>query len=358
MRSDSFLETNFKTDFQFMDFPARPHPRVAWSFPEGTIDLESLCPAQCLSGDEEETRAVSLEPRWRELLPRLADLGPVLGSAASGGLSAAQLWPAPDFTWIPGTGTAMDVRHGTEIDPGQLGGVLAVVEQGSGSQEMVNLQFFDRSGAGCLKLILTNLSDLAAFRSLVADFGGGFGVMPSSSAPLAGGGVPCPGTSAVSAEQVRGLWQGLPRTSPDQDFPGIPGCRRERAFALAGADRAWRLPGDGMRQAVCGVMQAGGMLRVTVRNRAVLAHVQFNPTHSQECACGTTFFSPSSQLTLRRQADVMDVWVVRHPEPHGAARLEIECFGFGGFCGAVGIVADPAVPLLEWAALLQAARPR
>lgn len=302
-------------------------PRLAYSFPQGTFDLEEVRPDACVYAEEDGTAAVALEENWLALFPRLRGLGGVLASVMAGPLSVAQTWMPPDFMRVPGSDILMESSSGSEIDMRRLGRVLAVVEQGQNGQELANLQFFDHAGVGCLKILLTNLSDLEAFHHLVADFGCSCRMPAPPPFPAREEHEFLP-LRRPSRDQVRGLWHGLGRSAPDHFFPGLDAVPRLSALAAAGPDLAWSIDHDTFMRAIgCG-MDAGATLEVTARNGALLSHASLNPTHRSQCPCGTTFFSSWSQLTLRRPAG-MDgsIMVSRLPAtPRQVPALQLEYY--------------------------------
>ncbi|MES2707261.1 MAG: hypothetical protein V4726_11735 [Verrucomicrobiota bacterium] len=309
-----------------MDHSPPSPPRLAYSFPHGTFDLEEVRPDACVYAEEDGTAAVALEENWLALFPRLRGLGGVLASVMGGPLSVAQTWMTPDFLRVPGSDILMETVTGSEIDMRRLGRVLAVVEQGHDSQELANLQFFDLAGAGCLKILLTNLSDLDAFHRIVADFGCSYRMPtpPPRRASEENGALPL---CRPSTGQVRGLWHGLGRSAPDHFFPGLDEVPRLSALDAAGPDLTWPIDHDTFMRALdCG-MEPGATLEVTVRNAALLSHASLNPTHRNQCPCGTTFFSPWSQLTLRRPVNPGPVRVSQLPAaPRQPAALQLEYY--------------------------------
>lgn len=309
--------------------PSIPSPsRLAYSFPNGTFDLEEVRPDACVYAGEDGTSAVALEENWLALLPRLRSLGGVLASVVGRPLSVAQTWMPAEFLRIPGSDVLMEASTGSEIDMRRLGRVLAVVEQGHDAQELANLQFFDLTGAGCLKILLTNLSDTDAFHRLVADFGCRYRLPDPSRRPEECGYGPL-SPEAVSPEEVRGLWHGLGRSAPDHFFPGLDEIPRLAALRAAEPGLAWAVNHETFMRALdCG-MESGASLEAAVRNAAVLSYGSLSPTHRNQCPCGTTFFSPWSQLTLRRPANggSGSVWAVRLPaRPRQPAAVQLEYY--------------------------------
>lgn len=316
--------------------PPRPRPRLAYSFPRGTFDLEDIRPDACMFAEEDGTAAVALEENWPALFPRLRDLGGVLASVMSGPLSLAQTWMPPDFLRIPGTDVMLESATGSEIDMRRLGRVLAVVEQGSESQEMANLQFFDLAGDGCLKILLTNLSDTSAFHNLVSDFGCSYR-MPVPPTRREASKRETLALTGADPEMVRGLWHGIARSAPDHFFPGLDEVPRLAALDAAGPEFAWTIPHETFMRALdCG-MEPGAALEISVRNSAVLSHGSLNPTHRNQCPCGSTFFSSWSQLTIRRPADEGPIRVSRLPGSNGKpGMLQLECYTSSGhFAGTI-----------------------
>jgi hypothetical protein len=84
-------------------------------------------------------------------------------------------------------------------------------------------------------------------------------------------------------------------------------------------------------------MEPGAALEISVRNAAVLSHGSLNPTHRNQCPCGSTFFSSWSQLTIRRPAEEGPIRATRLPaRPGQPAIVQIECYTpTGHFAGTV-----------------------
>lgn len=290
-----------------MDSFSSSETRIIYSFPRRTFDLRSLCPAHACDTEGGLAQAVHLDGRWPRLFRRLRELDLVLACAGRGPVSMAAAWAAPELECHPGADHWLCLESGAEIRPAAFGGCMAVVEQAACGQQMASLQFFDRDGEGCLKLLLTNGSDLEAFESLVRAHAGArrtlhFGRKTRPAPPPA---VPC------STEAIHAAWEGLARSLPDSAFPGLEGVPRHDALAAAGVDKAWRLPCWVARQALKSMTEHGVPLGGAVRNSAVFLPVGLWPRRQGRCQCGVTYFGETSQLTLRRMTPGASAWATR-----------------------------------------------
>ncbi|MES2595987.1 MAG: hypothetical protein V4662_11655 [Verrucomicrobiota bacterium] len=250
--------------------------RISYSFPESTFDLEALCPRHVFEADGGSALAVQLDGRWPRLFRHLHELDLILACAGHGPVSMASAWAAPQFDGYPGSGTWLCLDSGAELTPSALGGGMAVIEQGATGQQLASIQFFDRDGQGCLKLLLTNGSDLDAFESLVRAHACGrkmtqFGLKPRAS---------CRSESVPDTVMVRAVWDGLSRSLPDSSFPGLEGVSRHDALVAVGQDKAWRLPRWVVRQTLQSMIEHAVPLGGAVRNEAVFLPAGFWPTHS------------------------------------------------------------------------------
>ncbi len=312
--------------------------RISYSFPESTFDLEALCPRYVFEADGGATLAVQLDGRWPEFFQHLYELDLVLACAGHGPVSMASAWAAPQFDCYPGSSALLCLESGVELTPSAFGGGMAVVEQAATGQQLASLQFFDRHGHGCLKLLLTNGSDLDAFESLVRDHACGrrmtqFGLKTRASQRS---------ESVPDTEMVRAVWDGLSRSLPDSSFPGLEGVSRHDALAAVGQDKAWRLPRWVVRQTLQSMIEHSVPLGGAVRNEAVFLPVGFWPTHSGECSCGVTLFGETSQFTLRGSQVGGDTWGTRFTR----GDQEVICVEFyddrGNFAAGLGIRSEAA----------------
>ncbi|TDU81149.1 putative heme degradation protein [Prosthecobacter fusiformis] len=314
-----------------MDSTSRHSPRIAYSFPAQTFDLRRVRPEWCFEADGGAAMAIHLDGNWPRFFKHLRELGLVMATAARGPVSMATAWEKPLFQAYPGGDEWLCLDSGAEIRPSAFGGAMAVVED-AGGQQVASFQFFDRSGEGCLKILVTNWSDYEVYEDLVSRHASGrrtiqFGQKAETSPEM-----PAPDTATV-----RQLWNGLSRSLPDTVFPGLEGVSRLSALAAVGQDLAWRLPRRVVRQALQSMTLAQVPLGGAVRNEAVFMPTGFFPTHWGDCGCGTTFFGEASQLTLRGSRHRGQAWATRFLLG-GEEIICIEMFNIRGeFAGGVGL---------------------
>ncbi len=315
-------------------------PRISYSFPDHTFDLQALCPRHVFEADERTALAVQLDGDWPRIFQRLSDLDLILACAGHGPVSMASAWAVSEFDEYPGAHSWICLESGVEITPAAFGGGMAVIEQAASGQQLASLQFYDRQGEGCLKLLLTHGSDLDAFESLVRAHASGrrtvqFG--PKLRDHQSPGAV-------VDTAAVRAAWDGLSRSLPDSSFPGLEGISRHDALSAAGQDRAWRLPRWVVRQTLQSMIEHAVPLGGAVRNEAVFLPVGFWPTHTGQCQCGVTLFGETSQFTLRGGQIAGDTWATRFTR----GSQEVICVEFyddrGAFAAGLGIRHEAA----EW----------
>ncbi len=346
--------------------------RIAYSFPEGTFDLRSLCPHAWFEADDGWTTAVRLGGHLPSLFRRLEHLGVILVSAQSGPVSLADTWERPSFQWVAHTGEFVELRSGAEVRLAALKTAMAVVQEVE-DQQVASIQFFDAQGAGGLKLMMTNWSDLEFFEALVTIHARsreegqadgrlerlGLNLNPGGAASSstrglghrAGGAmpaVPAMEDSATTQAQghahdaatVRRLWSGLARSLPDSDFPGMQGLSRREGLAMAGGDMAWAVSREQVLRAVEAMAARGVLMGGAVRNGLAILPAAFRPRHWNPCGCGQTFFSGRSQFTLRRCCGAGEAWAVRF----STATDEVVCLEFydeeGRFSGGLGLGAE------------------
>ncbi len=309
-----------------------PH-RIAFSFVQGTFDIDRMKPVLWQVEEDTASAHVQLDARWERLLPALSKVGILMACAPSGPATVAVALENARLEPVPNSADWVCLDSGMEVCPANLGGVIAAIEGLEGGQETASLQFFDRNGEGCLKLMATNRTDIAAFEALVgrhaaARHSTSFGnrVMP-----------PSQGGDSPDAQTVRSLWDGLRRTLPETFFPGLEGVSRRRALAVAGPDHAWQVRTTSVSSLMRVMTLADAPLGVGLRNQAVFLPVGMYPSHWNDCACGTTFFSTAAQVTLRHLIHQSETWVTRFI----VKSREVLCLELydrqGRFCAGVGL---------------------
>lgn len=257
-----------------------------------------------------------------------------MACAPSNPVTAAVALKGARFEPVPHSHDWVCLETGVEICSAKLGGVLATVEPLEGVQQTAALQFFDRSGEGCLKLLVTNRSDITAFEHLVSCHAMPQHITPfgptGSDASLALGTEP-------DAQAVRSLWGGLRRTLPTSTFPGLEGVSRRRALGVAGPQHAWQIRETAVMPLIRAMTLADAPLGIGVRNEAVFLPAGMCPTHWADCCCGTTFFAGTSQLTMRHELSHAQAWVTRF-EVHGRETLCLEIYDqAGNFRAGLGL---------------------
>lgn len=323
-----------------MELPFMPTPptrRLAFSLPLGTFDLDRLHPELWEVDEAAGTAVVGLDGHWPRLLIGLSKTGLLMASVSAGPVSFAAALMPPRFEPIPDSAEWICLESGTQFCPANFGGALAVIER-CGQQQMMSIQIFDRTGEGCLKLLATNLTDVAALEELVRRHACGRSRMyfGDRAAP------PRVVERVPDAATVRSLWSGLRRTLPETFFPGMGEVTRQRALAVAGADHAWPVPSSAVSRLLEAMTLADAPMGGAVRNGAVFLPVGFYPNRWGHCECGVTFFSESVQLTLRRTLNQAQTWVTRFTQ--GSA--EVLCLEIYDeheqFCAGIGLRPEAA----------------
>lgn len=312
--------------------------RIAFSFVQGTFDIDRMRPALWEVDDETGSAHVQLDARWQRLLPALSQTGIWMASTPSGPVTAAVALETARFEPVPDSADWVCLQSGIEICPANLGGVIAALEPLENGQQTASLQFFDRRGEGCMKLLATNRSDIAAFEALVARHAsarhGAHFEHQDTQRSLLG--------ATPDAQTVRSLWDGLRRTLPDTLFPGMEGVSRQRALAVAGPEHAWRIRSTAVPPLMRAITLADAPLGIGVRNNAVFLPVGMYVSHWNDCACGTTFFSTAAQFTLRNFIHQADTWVTRFT----VKSREVLCLEIydqtGRFCAGIGLRPEAA----------------
>lgn len=314
-----------------MDSASQETPRLAYSFPADTFDLRHLRPECCFEADGGTATAIHLDGDWPRFFRHLHHMGVMMVTAAHGPVSLATAWDSPRFESFPGSDELLCLETGGEIRPAAFGGGMAVVENVRG-QQVASFQFFDRGGSGCLKLLVTNASDLDVFEDLAARHASRKRSVPFGQKNGSPDMSPPPETA-----QVRRMWNGLARSLPSSAFPGLEGVSRLSALEAAGGDLAWRLPRRVVRQALQQMTLSQAPLGAAVRNEAVFLPAGFYPSHWGECGCGTTFFSETSQFTLRCARHRGQAWATRF-DLGGQEIICLELYDAeGGFAAGVGL---------------------
>lgn len=305
-------------------------PRIAYSFPEDTFDFRVRHPKLYFETQNGNATAIRLDGNWQTFFKRLPELGLIMASTSSGSVSMATAWGSPAFHEYPGAAELVCLESGTELCPSALSGGIAVIEEYQGMQ-VASFQLFDRQGEGCLKLLLTNGSDLEVFDDLVKRHGIHyrrelFGQKCETKLESA----------KPNTVTVRRLWNGLSRSLPDSNFPGLDGVTRRTALEVAGKDLAWRLPYWVVRQAFQLMCEEDALMSGAIRNEAVFMPAKLVFSRWGQCDCGTTWYGPLSQLTLRT-AEVHDIWATRFVR--GASEsISLEWYDpQGRFCGSMGV---------------------
>lgn len=326
------------------------HPRIAFSFEPGIFDIDRMRPARWEVEEGTEAGHVPLDARWELLLPALARCGTLMACAPSGPATVAVALEGARFEAVPDSADWVCLESGVEICPASLGGVIAAIEGLESGRQTASLQFFDRRGEGCLKLLATNRTDIAAFEALVrrhasahlaAHFGTPVMLLPRLE-------------TVPEARTVRSLWDGLRRTLPETSFPGLEGVSRRRALAVAGPDLAWPLRTSSVSSLLRVMTLADAPLGIGLRNEAVFVPVGMCPGHWNDCACGTTFFSSAAQFTLRHLIHQCEAWVTRF-EALGQEVLCLELYDQAGrFHAGVGLRPEATrAQQVQWAGWLR-----
>lgn len=318
--------------------------RIAFSFVPGTFDIARMKPALWEVDEEMGSAHVPLDARWERLLPALSRTGTLMACAPSGPATVAVALEQARFEPVPNSADWVCLESGIEICPANLGGVIAAIEELEGGQQTASLQFFDRHGEGCLKLLATSRTDLAGFEGLV----GRHATVRQST--HFGSEVSRPLLDAEPDPQtVRSLWDGLRRTLPETSFPGQEGVSRRRALAVAGAERAWQVRSTALPPLLRAMTLADAPLGMGLRNSAVFLPAGMYPSHWSDCACGTTLFSTAAQLTLRHLIHHSEVWVTCFI----VKSQEILCLELydkhGSFCTGIGLRPEAtSAQLAQW----------
>jgi putative heme degradation protein len=313
---------------------ARTTHRIAFSFAPDTLDIRRMRPAVWSLEEETGSAHTALEASWSCLLPRLANLGLIMACVPSGPVTVATALHQARFEAVPDSPEWVCVESGIELCPANFGGVLAALEPMKDGQQTASLQFFDRAGEGCLKLMITNHSDLAAFEEIVRlhaspHLTGHFGSVGHTALLLS--------EEEPDAQVVRSLWSGLRRTLPTSAFPGMDGVSRRRALAVAGAHHAWRLRETAVLPLIRAMTLADAPIGIGVRNDAVFLPVGMRLSHWADCCCGTTFLASAAQLTLRHELNACECWATRF-ELRGSEVLSLEIYDtIGRFRAGLGL---------------------
>ncbi len=307
--------------------------RIAFSFEPGTFDIGRMKPGLWEVDEETGSAHVQLDARWARLLPALEKTGILMACAPSGPATAAVALEQARFEPVPNSADWVCLESGMEICPASLGGVIAAMEQLETGQQTASLQFFDRQGEACLKLLATNRTHVAAFEDLVRCHAGGRtgGRFESESW------TPAPLETVPDARAVRSLWNGLRRTLPETSFPGLEGLSRRRALAVAGRGHAWQMRTTAVPSLLRVMTLADAPLGIGLRNEAVFLPAGMYPSHWSDCVCGTTFFSTTAQITLRHLIQRSEAWVTRFV----VGTREVLCLELydqhGRFCAGLGL---------------------
>lgn len=300
----------------------RNQARIAFSFSPGMLDIERMKPAFWTLDEETGSAHAQLDARWHRLLPALEKIGLLMACAPAGPVTTAVAARRLRFSPVPDSAEWVCLETGIELCPANLGGVLAALEPLESGQHTASLQFFDRAGEGCLKLMLTNHSDVTAFEDFVCRH-----AMPRHLAHFGPSGNACSLVldAEPGAQAVRNLWGGLRRTLPSSAFPGMEGVSRRRALAAAGPQHAWRVRETAVQPLVRAMTLADAPLGIGVRNDAVFMPAGMCLSHWADCCCGTTFFASAAQLTLRHELNACECWVTRF-ELRGSEVLSLEIY--------------------------------
>lgn len=309
------------------------HHRIAFSFEPGIFEIARMRPALWEVDEDTSSAHAQLDARWERLLPALGRLGTLMACAPSRPATVAVALERARFEPVPDSADWVCLESGVEICPASLGGVIAALEGLESGQQTASLQFFDRQGEGCLKLLATNRTDVAAFEELVRRHASARRAVHFGHTAAA----PARWDAEPDARTVRSLWDGLRRTLPETSFPGLEGVSRQRALAVAGPQHAWRLRTASVPSLLRVMTLADAPLGIGLRNEAVFVPLGMYPSHWSDCACGTTFFSTAAQFTLRHLLQASEAWATRFVT-HGQEVLCLELYDAqGSFCAGIGL---------------------
>lgn len=196
------------------------------NLPFGGQVHESLC-----FKSERGDHCARLLDTWEALFPDFNLLGPVFMIMPAPHAVLARVTRQTEFT--SSLSELIDTRNDLFLDPSQIAMGLLVEETGTPGQKRVGFQFFNHTGKGLLKILLTNQSNLEWFGNMV-DY---YVVSPATEEPPS----PClphPKTGPASndsPEDLRLLWPFFLRNPTAQTLPGTMLSRFEASERIGSA---------------------------------------------------------------------------------------------------------------------------
>jgi hypothetical protein len=129
--------------------------------------FHSICQSLLFEGARGEL-CLRLNPYWPDFVELLNDLGPLVVAMKQGPMTSVCRCEGVDFWPVPDSTDVVDTVSGWILDTDRIATVVAVREQIP--QSHLGLQFFDSSGEGLFKLLLTEASELDVFSDLIHFF--------------------------------------------------------------------------------------------------------------------------------------------------------------------------------------------
>lgn len=296
----------------------QPHARMRDA--AGTLGVsEGALVAACCGAE-----AVRLEPRWREFLPELPALGPVMVLTRNEAIVHEKDGTFGHIGFIGQM--AQVVNHDVDLRIFlRHWQHLFAVEQTSGDRTLHSFQVFDGAGQAIHKVFLRPGSDQDAYRRIVAayrsaDQDPSFAAVAPAARPAA--------AAAADAAALRARWETLKDTH--DFFPMLRdlGLTRHQAYQLAGADLARRLPASVLEATLRAAAAQELPIMIFVGNPGCI-QIHTGPVHRIE-QMGTWLNILDPGFNLHVRSDLLaEAWLVRKPTVDGTV-TSIEIFDAQG----------------------------
>lgn len=250
---------------------------------------------------------LTLAPCWSGLLNEISHLGPVALITHHSQARLVTCQGPAEFGMVPGSTTWVELNSGLSIDTRDWLFALAVEERVSNGA-LFGLQFFDRQGAGQLKVLLTSEANLENYLGLALRFGLG-GLPPTVPAPHALNSS-TPPSVLPDVAALRALWPTARHDLPGRFFPGLPGVTRRAALETAGDDFARPLSGYHLVAALLYARRENLALRCTLFNDHLSHTVTLRLRHLERCPCALHIIDEHGEFHLLTEPGVQ-TWVIR-----------------------------------------------
>ncbi|HWL54591.1 MAG TPA: ChuX/HutX family heme-like substrate-binding protein [Chthoniobacteraceae bacterium] len=282
------------------------HRADSFAFPPG----HSICRShhhQLFRAEGGEVCA-ALSCDWDALLSGMSELGPVALITHNRSVRLAMLVEQVDFAHEPLSDSYIELQSGLIADPQEWTYALAVQEN-LPSGAIFGFQFFDRTGQGQLKVVLTREAQLEHFFAMVEEHGvGGYPPACAEEPPSRTSDATPP--LLPGRTLLRGLWKRTRHETGGRFFPGLPGITRLAALQNVGDDLARPITLNHFLATLMALRRKRLPARFTLFNRHLTHGVNLRARQLERCPQGVHLFDSEGEFHLSTESPLL-YWLIR-----------------------------------------------